>query len=168
MKNRLFSAVSAAALSFSLIAGSVSAQDLGLKQLQDTASAAMSQLGMDTTMVDALTLDELTEIQAITSGSETNMIKTDRIGSVMRNAEERIAAGGSVVPSGPAGDVQAEDMTSTAVLEASVGQTLAQLGFTDVDAESLSDQQLMEIQNVSSGTETEEVKTQEIERIIAN
>ncbi len=168
MKSRMFSAVSAAAISLTLFAGAASAQDLGLQQLQDTATMSLSQLGIDTTMIDSLTLEELTLIQGITSGSETDMVKSDRIGTVMRDAEARIAAGGAVVPTGTVGDVQASDMTSTVVLEASVGQELAKLGMEEIVVENLSDQQLMEIQNVSSGTQSEDVKKQQIELILAN
>ena len=71
--------ISAAALSFSLLASAASAQDLGLKQLQDSATAGMSQLGMDVSKVETLTLEELAQIQSVTGGGDSEDTKMRRI-----------------------------------------------------------------------------------------
>ena len=115
MNNRMLSAVSAAALSLSLMTGAAFAQDdLALKQLQDSATSSMAQLNMDTSMVDMLTLEELTRIQATTSGTVADNAKVQQIETILRDADARIAAGGAVVPEGPVGDLTTDDLTADA------------------------------------------------------
>jgi len=105
--NRIFATASAALLALALTAPALTAQDLGLKQLQDSAVSNMAKLGMDTSMVEVLTLDELAQIQAITNSGESEQSQKGRLDTVLRTAEERIATGGAVVPTGPAGDTEA-------------------------------------------------------------
>lgn len=167
MKSRLFSAVSATALSLSLLAAPVFAQDLGLQQLQDAATSTLSQLNLDTSMVESLTLEELTLIEAANSTGGNDAAKVDQIETVLRNAEDRIAAGGGVVPSGPAGDVTAEDLDSLMVVKSNVQAQLAQLGVA-ADVETLSDEQLLEIQAISGGTQDDTTKKEMVETVIAN
>lgn len=151
--------VSAAALTLSLLASAASAQDLGLKQLQDSATAGMSQLGMDVSMVEMLTLDELAQIQSITGGGDADDTKMRRIETILRDAEARIAAGGGVTPSGPTGDVTAEDLAGDRVVKANVGAFIAQLGINDeVNVDTLSTDQLLQVQLIQGTSDTDEEK----------
>ncbi len=51
----------------------------GVPQLQDSVTAEMNQLGIDTTSVDTLTLNKLAQIEGVVNSSDTNQIKRDRI-----------------------------------------------------------------------------------------
>jgi hypothetical protein len=169
MKNRFVITVSAAALSLSLIGGAVFAQDeLGLRQMQDAVTTSLSQLNVDTSMVESLTLDELTQIQAVASTSGNDKVKTDRIGVILADAEKRIAGGGSVIPRAADGDVSADDLDADMVLKANLQKNLNQAGVTKaVDPESLTTEQLTQIELISSGTESNNVKRMEIEKVLA-
>lgn len=166
MKNRLMTAAAAAALSLSLIGGSVSAQELGLQQLRDAATSSLAQLGMSTAMIDTLTLDELARIQAATSGSSTEAATREQVETILREAEERIAAGGAVTPTGPVGDITAGSLEGDAVVAANVSSYLAQLGMNDVDAAALSSDQLLQIQALQPLNESDEMKRRRIEEIV--
>lgn len=170
MKIRMFAAVSAAALSLSLISGAALAQvDLGLKQLQDSATASMSALNMDTSMVDILTLDELARIQAVTSSQVSDNAKMQQIETIQRDADARIAAGGAVVPSGPPGDLTTEDLAADAVVKANVGAYLAQLGLSDkIDVDKLTTDQLLQVQLVQESSEGDAEKRMRIENMLLN
>ncbi len=170
MKNRILSAVSAAALSLSLMTGAGFAQDdLGLKQLQDSAISAMARLNMDTSMVDMLTLDELAQIQSATSGGESDSAKVGRIERILATADERIAAGGAVVPSGPAGDVTTDDLGADRVVAANVGAFIAQLGLQDqIDVNALTTDQLLQLQLVQESEEGEAAQKAQVEQLLLN
>lgn len=156
MKNRIYSIVSAAALSLALTGGAVHAQDLALKQLQDSAVSSMSKLGMDTAMVPELTLEELTQIQSVLAGAGSDGAKTDRIDTILRDADARIAAGGAVTPTGPAGDVTPEDLEGDMVVRANVGAYIAQLGMQDeVDVDMLSTDQVLQVQSIMNSDRDE-------------
>lgn len=166
MKYRLFSA---AAVSLSLLASAAPAQDLGLQQLQDSATAGMSQLGMDVSMVDVLTLEELAQIQSVTGGGDAEETKVRRIETILRDAEARIAAGGAVVPSGPPGDVTPADLAGDRVVKANVGSFIAELGMNDeVNVDTLSTDQLLQIQLVQGTRDTDEEKRMAVERLLAD
>jgi hypothetical protein len=94
MFRRLLVAASAAALSLAL-AAPVVAQDLAMRQLQDSALTSFAQLGLDTAAIDRLTMEELTQVQAVTSSGDNDQTKIQRIETILRDAEARIAAGGS-------------------------------------------------------------------------
>jgi hypothetical protein len=144
--NRIFATASAALLAVALTAPALSAQDLGLKQLQDSAMSNMAKLGMDTSMVEVLTLDELAQVQAITNSSESEESQKGRIDTVLRTAEERIAEGGAVVPTGPVGDIQASDLEGIDDVRNSVRAEIAELGLnTEIDVDKLTNDQLMQV-----------------------
>lgn len=170
MTNRFYTAVSAAALSLSLMTGAAFAQDdLGLKQLQDSAISAMAKLNMDTSMVDMLTLDELAQIQAATNGSIADTAKVGRVNEILTTAEERIAAGGAVVPQGAAGDITNADLEGDQVVKANVGAYIAQLGLNDrIDVDTLSTDQLLQVQLIQQGNENDGEKKMKVEQLILN
>jgi hypothetical protein len=143
MKSRLMAAAAAAALSLSLVGGSVSAQELGLQQLQDSATSTLAQLGMSTEMVGSLTLEELAQIQSVTSGSATEAAQIQQIETILRGAEERIAAGGAVEPTGTTGDITPGALEGDRVVAANVGTFLTQIGMHDVDVNTLSTEELL-------------------------
>lgn len=167
MKTRLLAAVSAGMLSLSGLA--IAQEDLGLKQLQDSATASLSQLNMDTSMVDMLTLDELAQIQATSSLGIGEQAKTQRITTILRDAEARIAAGGAVTPSGPAGDITTDDLAGDKVVAANVGAFLAQLGLSDeIDVDSLTTEQLLQVQLVQESSDGDAAKRMRIENMLLN
>lgn len=163
MKSRL---MTAAALSLSLMAGAVSAQELGLQQLQDSATTSLAQLGMSTEMIDSLTLEELAQIQGLTSGSLTEAEKRQQVETVLRGAEERIAAGGAETPSGPAGDITAGDLEADQAVAANVGTFLTRIGMHDVDVNALSQDKLLQIQSLQESDEAPEMMRRQVEEII--
>ncbi len=167
--NRLMTAVSATALSLSMIAGAAFSQELGLKQLQDSATSAMAQLNMDTAMIESLSLDELTQIQAVSSSAGTQTSKVQRIETIMTGAEERIAAGGSVEPTAAAGDLSAEDLDGDMVVKAYVGAYLAKLGIADeVDVEAMTTDELLQVQLVQESNDGPDEQRIKIKEMMAN
>jgi len=168
MLRRLLTAASAVTLSLALMAP-VHAQDLGLKQLQDSAVSSLAQLGMDTSMVERLTLEELAQIQSVTGGGDPESVKVQRIETIFRDAEERIAAGGAVEPSGPAGDLTTQDLAGDAVVKANVGAYLAQLGLaSEVDVDTLTTDELLQVQLVQGSTDSEDEQRAKIEALLAD
>ncbi len=169
MKTRLVSAVSAAALSVALFGAAAAQEDLGLKQLQDTASSTLAQLNVDTTLVPALTLDELAQIQAITSSSGPDQTKVGRIETILRAADERIAAGGAVAPTGAVGDVSTDDLAGDRVVAANVGAYIARLGLADqIDVDALSTDQLLQVQLISESSEGDTQQRARVEQLLLN
>lgn len=158
--------MAAAALSLSLIAGAVSAQELGLQQLQDSATTSLAQLGMSAEMVDSLTLEELAQIQAVTSGSATEAATRQQVETILRGAEERIAAGGAETPSGPAGDITPGSLEGDRVVAANVGTFLTQIGMHDVDVNSLSQDKLLQIQSLQESDQSADMMRRQVEEII--
>lgn len=166
--SRLVATASAAFLALCLTAPAPNAQDLGLKQLQDSAVSAMAKLGMDTGMVPMLTLDELAQVQAITNSGGSEQSQKDRLGTVLRTAEERIADGGAVVPQGPAGDVNAANLEGIADIRHSVRAEIAEMGMNQtVDVDRLTDDQLMRIHLMSQSQMSDGEKKMQIEKIVA-
>ncbi len=116
----------------------------------------MSQLGMDTTMVPELTLEELSQIQSIGSSGDADAMKEDRIDTVLRGADERIAAGDVATPTGPVGDVTPADLEGDMVVKANVGAYIAQLGMQDeVNVDMLSTDELLQIQSIMNSDRDE-------------
>jgi hypothetical protein len=142
------------------------AEDLGLRQLRDSATTLLSQLGMDTAALDALSLDELAQVQAVGSGSATDSEKVGQIERIIAGADARIMSGDTAAATGAAGDVTSADLSSTAGLEASVGQDLAQLGYASDVTDALTDDQLMQIQLIRSSSEGDAAQRAKIEQII--
>ena len=167
--NRIFATASAALLALALTAPGLSAQDLGLKQLQDSAVSSMAKLGMDTSMVEVLTLDELAQVQAITNSGESEQSQKGRLDTVLRTAEERIATGGAVVPTGPVGDIQASDLEGIDDVRHSVRAEIAELGLnTEVDVDQLTNDQLMQINLTVQRSANESEKKMAIRKLLEN
>ena len=167
--NRIFATASAALLALALTTPAVTAQDLGLKQLQDSAVSSMAKLGMDTSMVEVLTLDELAQVQAITNSGESEQSQKGRIDTVLRTAEERIATGGAVVPTGPVGDIQASDLEGIDDVRHSVRAEIAELGLnSEVDVDQLTNDQLMQINLTVQRSANESEKKMAIRKLLEN
>lgn len=165
--NRIFATASAALLALALTAPALSAQDLGLKQLQDSAVSSMAKLGMDTSMVDVLTLDELAQVQAITNSGESEQSQKGRLDTVLRTAEERIATGGAVVPTGPVGDIQASDLEGIDDVRHSVRAEIAELGLnTEVDVDQLTNDQLMQVNLTLQQSANESEKKMKVRELL--
>ncbi|PJN95966.1 hypothetical protein CNY89_05355 [Amaricoccus sp. HAR-UPW-R2A-40] len=165
--NRIFATASAALLALALTAPALTAQDLGLKQLQDSAVSNMAKLGMDTSMVEVLTLDELAQIQAITNSGESEQSQKGRLDTVLRTAEERIATGGAVVPTGPAGDIQASDLEGIDDVRHSVRAEIAELGLnTEVDVDKLTNDQLMQVNLTLQQSANESEKKMKVRELL--
>lgn len=165
--NRLLAAASAAMISLALTTPVLHAEDLGLKQLQDTATQQMAKLNMDASMVDVLTLEELTRIQGFTSGDLADSEKVAHIETVLREAGARIAAGGAVVPRGAPGDLTAADLEGVADIRHSVRADVARLGMNaDIDVDALSNDQLMRIHLITQGVANEAEQKMQIEKIV--
>lgn len=151
MKTRLTHGLSAAALAFAIAAGAAVAQDLGLKQLQDSATSSFARLGVSTAPIDTLTIEELSQIQSVTNSTDDDQIKIGRIETILRDAEARIAAGGGLAPTGVVGDVSTDDLKSDLVTRENVGSYVAQLGLADqVKVDALTTDQISQIQLVQS------------------
>lgn len=165
--NRIFATASAALLSLALTAPALTAQELGLKQLQDSAVSNMAKLGMDTSMVEVLTLDELAQIQAITNSGESEQSQKGRLDTVLRTAEERIADGGAVVPTGPAGDIQASDLEGIDDVRNSVRAEIAELGLnTEIDVDKLTNDQLMQVNLTLQQSANESEKKMKVRKLL--
>lgn len=157
---------SAAALALALTTGGTAAQDLGVKQLQDSAASGFAQLGLDGSMIDSLSLDELAQIEAVTTSADTDAVKTDRIETILRGADARIAAGGATEPVGAVGDISTEDLAADMVVKANVGAYVAQLGLGDqVDVDMLTTDELLQVQLVQEsgvGIDEQRVKVEQL------
>jgi hypothetical protein len=165
--NRIFATASAALLALAMTAPALSAQDLGLRQLQDSASSSMAKLGMDTSMVEVLTLDELAQVQAITSSGGSTQSQKDRLDTVLRTAEERIAAGGAVAPTGAAGDIQASDLEGIEDIRHSVRAEIAELGLnSEIDVDKLTNDQLMQIHLTTQNNSNESEQKMQIRKLV--
>jgi hypothetical protein len=143
-------------------------EDLGLTQLRDSATTTLSQLGMDTSALDAMSLDELAQVQAVGSGSATDNEKVGQIERIIAAADARVMSGDAASATGATGDVTSADLSSTAALEASVGQDLAQLGYSSDIASRLTADQLIQIQLIRSNQDGEAAQREKIEQIIGS
>ena len=120
-------------------------------------------------MVDVLTLDELTQIQSVTGGGDSDQTKVGRIETILRDAETRIATGGAVEPTGAVGDVSADDLEGDMVVKANVGTFIAQLGLNDrIDVETLTTEQLLQVQLISESNDNDSVKRTRVEELLIN
>lgn len=144
------------------------AEDLGLMQLRDSGTTTLARLGMDTAPLDTLTRDELAQIETIGSSGASRNEKIGQIERILAAADQRIASGDTAPATGAAGDITSADLSSTAGLEASVGQDLAQLGYSADVTNGLTDDQLMQIQLIRSGSGNELTQRSQIEQIIGS
>jgi hypothetical protein len=121
---------------------------LGVRQLQDSVSADLAALGVDTEGVDMLTLSQLGQLQNITSSSDTDEVKKAQIEEVM---------GGEATATGRLGVTQLQD---------SAAAELAALGVDAEVVETLTVSQLGQIENVMSSSDSDEQKKMRIEQIV--
>jgi hypothetical protein len=121
---------------------------LGVRQLQDSVSADLAALGVDTEGVDMLTLSQLGQLQNITSSSDTDEVKKAQIEEVM---------GGEATATGRLGVTQLQD---------SAAAELAALGVDAEVVETLTVSQLGQIENVMSSSDSDQQKKMRIEQIV--
>jgi hypothetical protein len=121
---------------------------LGVRQLQDSVSADMAALGMDTEGVGMLTLSQLGQIQNITSSGDSDDVKKAAIEEVM---------GGEATQTGQLGISQLQD---------SAAADLAALGIDAEMVETLTVTQLGQIENVMASSDTDESKKAQIQTIV--
>jgi hypothetical protein len=121
---------------------------LGVRQLQDSVSADLAALGVDTEGVDMLTLSQLGQLQNITSSGETDEIKKAQIEEVM---------GGEATATGRLGVTQLQDSATA---------ELAALGVDAEVVETLTVSQLGQIENVMSSSDSDQQKKMRIEQIV--
>lgn len=125
---------------------------LGVAQLADSVMADMARLGIDTAGASALSLTQLSQIESVTSTSEPDDTKRQRIERIM------------------VGDMEVEDMvagSSAMMLRDSVSAEVSKLGLDASGVPALSLAQLGEVENiVSSGDDEGEMRAR-IERVMA-
>jgi hypothetical protein len=121
---------------------------LGVRQLQDSVSADLAALGVDTEGVDMLTLSQLGQLQNITSSSDTDEVKKAQIEEVM---------GGEATATGRLGVTQLQDSATA---------ELAALGVDAEVVETLTVSQLGQIENVMSSSDSDQQKKMRIEQIV--
>jgi len=124
-----------------------------MPRLQDSARTEMAALGVDTSAVGALNVEQLGRIENIASSSDDDLIKKERI--------ERVLAEAGFVAAPTTGDDQSNG------LGALVAADLAKLGMTDVDVDGLPLEQLTLIRGVTSSSDDDVEQRARIERILA-
>ncbi len=145
MKNKLLTAVSAAALSLTIVsAGPVWSQE---QQLSDSANIGMSSLGIDTTGL-MVTADEAAQIENVLGSSDEDSLKKARIEEIID------------------GEATATGRLGTDQLRSSASADMAALGIDTEMVPMLSVEQLAEIQNVSGSSVTDDSKRAQINEII--
>lgn len=122
---------------------------LGVRQLQDSVSADLAALGVDTEGVEMLTLAQLGQIQNITSTSDSDDVKKMHVEEVM---------GGQATATGRLGVTQLQD---------SAAADLAALGVDAEVVETLTLSQLGQIENVMASSDTDDAKRMQIEKIVS-
>lgn len=144
MKSKLLAAVSAAALSLSLAAAPAFSQE---QQLNDSATAGMAALGMDTTGV-MVSAEDAAKIENVLGSTDEDSIKRARIQEIV---------GGEATATGRLGTDQ---------LRSSASADMAQLGLDTEMVPMLSVEQLAAIQNVSASSATDDSKRAQINTIV--
>jgi hypothetical protein len=122
---------------------------LGVAQLQDSVSAEMASLGLDTSMVPSLTLTQLAQIEAAMSTNDADDIKKAKVGEII---------GGEAVATQRLGVQQLKDSTAA---------DMARLGIDTEGLDSLTLAQIAQIENVMSSAGTDEEKRAQVGRIMA-
>jgi hypothetical protein len=120
---------------------------LGTGQLRSSVSADMAALGMDTSMVDTLQVEQLAAIENVSGSQYTDAQKRDQITEIV---------GGNIPGAGAMGANDAAVMADVA----SLGINTSTIGVLSAD-------QMTQIQTVLSGTEADAIKRGRIEQIIA-
>lgn len=122
---------------------------LGVGQLRSSAEADMASLGIDTEMVDTLTLSQLAQIENVLAGSDSQDVKKMRVEEII---------GGEATATGRLGVSQLQD---------SAAADLAALGVDAEAVDSLTISQLGQIENVMGSSMTDSEKRAQVEKIIA-
>jgi hypothetical protein len=145
VRRNLLTAVSAAALSLSLLGAPALAQT---QQLDDSVSIGLAELGIDTGG-RVIRADQLAQIENVLASSETDEIKRAQIDEILGN---------EATATGRLGVDQLRD---------SVAADMAQLGMDTEVVGTLTADQLASIENVMASNETDEIKRARIEEILA-
>ena len=144
MKTRLLTAVSAAALSLTLISAPAFAQE---QQLSDSAMAGMAALGMDTTGL-VVTADQAAQIENVLGSTDADSIKKAHIEEII---------GGEATATGRLGTDQ---------LRSSAAEGMASLGLDAEVVPTLTVEQLAAIENVTGSQATDDSKRAQINEIV--
>ena len=144
MKTKLLAAVSAAALSLTLISAPSFAQE---QQLSDSAAAGMAALGMDTTGL-VVTADQAAQIENVLGSTDADSIKKAHIEEIV---------GGEATATGRLGTDQLRSSASTG---------MAALGIDTEVVPMLSVEQLAAIENVTSSQATDNSKRAQVNEIV--
>ena len=144
MKTKLLTAVSAAALSLTLISAPAFAQE---QQLSDSAMAGMAALGMDTTGL-VVTADQAAQIENVLGSTDADSVKKAHIEEIV---------GGEATATGRLGTDQ---------LRSSAAEGMASLGLDAEVVPMLTVEQLAAIENVTGSEATDDSKRAQIEEII--
>jgi hypothetical protein len=139
------STVSAAALSFALLAAPAFSQGF-----TDGAEAGLAKLGIQTPPAESLTTEQVGQI--------TNILNTSEPDSQKRMQIEEILGMSEATATGRLGVAQ---------MRSSATSDLAQLG-VQADVETLTLSQLGQIQNVVASSDNNSVKKQRVEEILGN
>jgi hypothetical protein len=144
VKTRLLTALSAAALSLTLISGPAFPQ---AAQLSDSAMAGMAALGIDTTGL-VLTVDQAAQIENVLGATDADSVKKMRIEEIV---------GGEATATGRLGTDQ---------LRSSASAGMSALGIDTEIVPMLTVEQLAAIENVTGSEATDDSKRAQIEEII--
>ena len=124
-----------------------------MPQLQDSVRAEMAALGVDTSAVGVLSVEQLGQIENITSSTDDDVLKKQRI--------EQVLADAGFTP------VTTTENDPTNGLGGLVGADLARLGMTDVDVSTLPLEKLTLIRGVTSSSDDAVQQRARVERILA-
>jgi ethanolamine utilization microcompartment shell protein EutS len=151
VKSKLLAGASAALLSLSIMSGTPA---LAQMELQDTVKSQLIALGYlpDDWMISEA---QALELQNVVSGADTEDVKRQRIEQIMGDAIAEPAS--TMTPTERA----------MAALDDTVRTQLIALGFLPDDW-MISEAQALEMQNVLSGGDTEDVKRQRVEQIMGD
>lgn len=122
--------------------------NLGVAQLRDSASADMAMLGIDTEVVDSLTMSQLAQIENALSGQDSTDVKKARVEEII---------GGEATATSRLGVTQLQD---------SAAADLAAMGIDTEAVDSLTISQLGQIENMMSSSMSDQEKRAQVELIM--
>jgi hypothetical protein len=122
---------------------------LGVAQMRDSAAADMARIGIDTEVVDSLTMSQLGQIENVMAGADSDDTKKMRVEEII---------GGEATATGRLGVSQLQD---------SAAAELAALGVDAEMVESLTVSQLGQIENIMSSSADDSSKRAQVEKILA-
>jgi hypothetical protein len=126
------------------------AVNLGVAQLQDTVSAELAMLEMDTSEVSMLNLTQLAQIENVTSSDDDDAVKRQRIEQIMGSDDGMLPSMG------------------VAQLRDSVTAEMAKLGLDTATVPTLTLADLTEIENVVNSSDDREQQRERVEQIVTN